>query len=234
MMTNKVAVIVGIGPGNGSALARRFAAAGYASALLSRTTGASNALAASLERSRAYACDAADEAAVASVTEAIRTDLGPIDTLVYNAGNAVWGDIESLTAADFERSWRVNTLGLVQTVQAALPDMKAAQAGNIAVIGATASKRGGANFAAFASSKASQYVLAQSLARHLGPQGIHVSYYIIDGVIDLPRTRERFSDAPDDFFLQPEDIAETVFNVTQQPRSAWTFEIDLRPYAEQW
>ncbi|MEC9341771.1 MAG: SDR family NAD(P)-dependent oxidoreductase [Pseudomonadota bacterium] len=233
-MGSKVAVIVGIGPGNGSALARRFAAAGYATALLSRRLETSSALAGELGNSRAYACDATDASAVGEVFQQIRADLGAVDTLVHNAGNAVWGDIESLSPRDFEDSWRVNTLGLVHTAQAVIPDMTATGGGNIAVIGATASKRGGAGFAAFASSKAAQYVLAQSMARHLSPRGVHVSYYVIDGAIDLPRSRQRMPDAPDDFFLQPADIAETVFNITQQPRSAWSFEVDLRPFGEKW
>jgi len=115
-----------------------------------------------------------------------------------------------------------------------LPDMRTAGSGNIVVIGATASKRGGANFAAFASGKAAQYNLAQSMARHLDPERIHVSYVIIDGVVDLERTRKRLPDKPDEFFLQPADIAESVYQLTRQKPSAWTFELDLRPFAEKW
>lgn len=233
-MTKKVAVIAGIGPGNGSALSRRFAEGGYATALLARRTDLSGPLAKQLPDSKAYACDLTDAANLSQVYRQIAEDLGPIDTLVYNAGNAIWGDVESVSAADFETSWRTNTLGLVLATQQVIPAMRAAGGGNIAVIGATASKRGGPNFAAFASSKAAQYSLAQSMARQLGPAGIHVSYFVIDGVIDLPRTRERFPDNPDDFYLQPADIAATVFNVTQQSRSAWSFELDLRPFGEKW
>ena len=113
-------------------------------------------------------------------------------------------------------------------------DMSTQGRGNIVVIGATASIRGGATSTAFASAKAAQRSLAQSLARRFSPKGIHVSHIIIDGIIDLPRTREKRPDAPDDFYLQPDDIADTVANITQQPRSAWTFEVDLRPYTENW
>ncbi len=112
--------------------------------------------------------------------------------------------------------------------------MKTAGSGNIVFIGATASRRGGAKSAAFAAGKAAQRSLAESMARHLWPAGIHVSLIIIDGVIDLERTRKRMSDKPDDFFLQAADIAETVWQTTQQNRSAWSFEVEARPYGEAW
>jgi len=112
--------------------------------------------------------------------------------------------------------------------------MKKAEYGNIVFIGATASRRGGARSAAFASGKAAQRSLAESMARHLWPAGIHVSLIIIDGVIDLERTRQRMPDKPDAFFLQAADIAETVWQTTQQNRSAWSFEVEARPYQETW
>lgn len=164
----------------------------------------------------------------------MRADLGPISHLVYNAGSAVFGDIDALDFDRLQNAWAVNTGGLFQAVKAALPDMRAAGAGNIVVIGATASLKGGASFAAFASAKAAQRSLAQSLARKLGPEGIHVCYVIIDGVIDIPRTRAMLPDRPDDFFLDPSAIAENIFHLTAQNRSTWTFELDLRPFGEQW
>jgi NAD(P)-dependent dehydrogenase (short-subunit alcohol dehydrogenase family) len=112
--------------------------------------------------------------------------------------------------------------------------MLAGGRGTIIVTGATASLRGGANFAAFASGKAAQRSLAQSMARSLGPKGIHVAYVVVDGVIDIPRTRALMPDRPDEKFLRPEDIASSVFHLVQQRRSAWTFELDLRPFTEQW
>jgi len=164
----------------------------------------------------------------------IRARLGGISVLVYNAGAGVFGNIDDITAAQLENAWRTNTLGLYLCTRAILPDMRTAGSGNIIVIGATASKRGGANFAAFASAKAAQYNLAQSMARHLGPERIHVGYVIIDGVVDLERTRKRLPDKPDEFFLQSPDIAESVYQLTRQKSSAWTFELDLRPFAEKW
>jgi NAD(P)-dependent dehydrogenase (short-subunit alcohol dehydrogenase family) len=102
----------------------------------------------------------------------------------------------------------------------------------VIVIGATASVRGGAGFAGFAPAKAAQRILAQSMARSLGPQGIHVAYVVIDGVVDIPRTRQALPDKPDTFFLKPDRIADTVFHLVQQDPSAWTFELDLRPFGE--
>ena len=104
--------------------------------------------------------------------------------------------------------------------------------GSVIVIGATASLRGGAGTAAFAPAKAAQRSLAQSMARSLGPQGIHVGYVVVDGVIDMPRTRQLLRDRPDDFFLKPDEIADTVYHLVEQDRSAWTFELDLRPFGE--
>jgi NAD(P)-dependent dehydrogenase (short-subunit alcohol dehydrogenase family) len=125
-------------------------------------------------------------------------------------------------------------LGLFHCGKQVVDDMVSKGAGNIVVTGATASLRGGANFAAFASAKSAQRTLAQSMARHLGPKGIHVSLFIVDGIIDLPRTRKAMPDAPDDRFMKPDDIAQSVVHLIEQPRSAWTFEMDLRPFGEKW
>jgi NADP-dependent 3-hydroxy acid dehydrogenase YdfG len=232
--TKPVAVIVGVGPGNGAAFARRFSAAGHALALIARSTTFSQSLADALPDSKAYACDVSNLEALAQTLSRIERELGPVETLIYNAGAGVWGSIEELTASDFQRSFSISALGAVVAVQQVLPGMKARGRGNIVFIGATASRRGRAKTAAFAAGKAAQRSLAESLARDLGPVGIHVSLLIIDGVIDLPRTRERYPERPDSFFLRPDDIASTVLHVVQQPRSAWTFELDVRPFAESW
>jgi NAD(P)-dependent dehydrogenase (short-subunit alcohol dehydrogenase family) len=142
--------------------------------------------------------------------------------------------VDSLDFDAFRTAWEINTGGLFLAVKDVLPDMREAEGGNIVVIGATASVKGGAAFAAFASAKAGQRSLAQSLARKLGPEKIHVSYVIVDGVIDIPRTRKMLPDRPDDFFLKPDEIANSIFALSQQDASAWTFELDLRPFAEKW
>jgi NAD(P)-dependent dehydrogenase (short-subunit alcohol dehydrogenase family) len=233
-MAKPVCVIAGIGPGNGQAFARRFAAAGYALALLSRRGDLSRSLASELDEARAYECDVADAASVTRAFERIHAELGEVDVLVFNAGSANWGGVEEISAAAFEADWRVNALGLLLTSQAVIPAMRRKGSGNIVVIGATASRRGMPRTASFAPAKAAQRSLAEAMARQLWPAGIHVSLIIIDGVIDLARTRERMPDKPDDFFLKPDDIAETAFWLTKQHRSAWSFEVEARPYGEKW
>jgi NAD(P)-dependent dehydrogenase (short-subunit alcohol dehydrogenase family) len=229
-----VCAVVGVGPGNGAAFARKFAAQGYAVALLARSLEFSNQLAGSLPGARAFACDVSDAASVESAFQAIQSELGEVSVLVYNAGSGVWGSIEDIGAAEFENAWRVNTLGAFLTTKQVLPAMKRAGSGSIVFVGATASRRGGAKTAAFASAKNGQRALAESMARHLWPSGIHVSIIIVDGVVDLPATRKRMPDKPDSFFVKPDDLAETAFNLTEQKPSAWSFEVEARPFAETW
>ncbi len=233
-MTQPVCAITGVGPGNGLALARRFAAAGYRVALLARNEQRLQEHAAEIEGADAYPCDVGAADQVTKTFTAIESDLGPVDTLLYNAGAAVFGNIDRIDVDDFTSAWRTNALGLFHCARAVVPGMREAGGGNIVVTGATASKKGGADFAGFAAAKAAQHSLAQSLARQLGPEGIHVAIAIIDGVIDIPRTRKMMPDRPDEAFLQPDAIAETIYQITRQPRSAWTFELDLRPFVESW
>ena len=233
-MTKPVCVVVGVGPGNGAALARRFHAEGYAVAMLARSTELSAALARELPGSRAYACDVADAAAVERTFASIAAELGPADVLVYNAGSGVWGTVEEISAQQFEDAWRVNTLGAFLTSKQVIGLMKAAGRGAIVFIGATASRRGNVKTAAFAPAKAAQRSLAEAMARHLWPAGIHVALVILDGVVDLPRTRQMMRDKPDDFFIQPGDVADAVVRLTQQPRSTWSFELEARPFGERW
>ena len=233
-MNKSVCAVAGAGPGNGAAIGRKFADAGYAVALLARDKANLESIAVGIDGARPYPCDLTDLKSVQAAFKRIRQELGPISVLIYNAGGGQWANVEETASEDFERAWRVNACGCLIGAQQVIPDMLQAQRGNIVVIGATASLRGGANFTSFASAKAAQRNLAQSMARHLGPRGIHVAYLIIDGVVDLPRTRTRLPDKPDEFFLKPDDIAETVLFLTRQKRSAWTFELDVRPFGEKW
>jgi NAD(P)-dependent dehydrogenase (short-subunit alcohol dehydrogenase family) len=229
-----VCAVVGIGPGNGAALARRFAREGYAVALLARQTGLSQKLAAELGEARAYQCDVADADAVARAFAEIRSDLGEVDVVAYNAGSGTWGTVEDISPDAFEAAWRVNTLGLLLVAQQAIPAMKRKGAGSIVVIGATASRRGMPRTTAFAPAKAAQKSLAEAMARHLWPAGIHVCLIILDGVVDLAHTRAAMPDKPDEFFIKPDDVAETAWWLTRQPGSAWSFEVEARPFAEKW
>ncbi len=234
IVTKPICAIIGIGPGNGAAIARRFASEGYRVTLLSRSTALSTKLAQEIGNARAYSCDAADPQSVRAAFEHVRQDLGEVDVLVYNAGSGTWGNVEEVSAADLEAAWRVNVLGAFAAAREVIPAMKKRGSGSIIFIGATASRRGAARAAAFAQAKAAQRTLAESMARHLWPAGIHVALVVIDGVVDLPRTRERLPGKPDSFFVKPDDVAATVYWLTQQPRSAWAFEVEARPFGEVW
>jgi NAD(P)-dependent dehydrogenase (short-subunit alcohol dehydrogenase family) len=229
-----VCVVTGVGPGNGAACARRFARAGWRVAMLARSADKLRQLEAAIPGARAFPADVADPASVREAFSHVRRELGVVDALVHNAGNASFGGFLEVTAEALESAWRVNTLSLFLCGREAASDMLGRGSGAIVIIGATASLRGGAAFAAFAPAKAAQRSLAQSMARSLGPRGIHVAYVVVDGVIDTPGTRGFLRDKPDDFFLKPDAIAESVFHIATQDPSAWTFELDLRPYSEKW
>ena len=228
----RVCVVTGVGPGHGASFSRRFAAAGYRVAMLARSEERLRELEAKIPGAKGYATDVGDAHAVGKTFARVRADLGPVDVLVHNAGSGSFGSFLDTKPDSFEQAWRINALGLLLCGQEAVKDMLNAGRGAVIVIGATASLRGGAGTAAFAPAKAAQRSLAQSMARSLGPQGIHVGYVVVDGVIDMPRTRQLLRDRPDDFFLKPDEIADTVYHLVEQDRSAWTFELDLRPYGE--
>ncbi|HBR2605946.1 TPA: SDR family NAD(P)-dependent oxidoreductase [Klebsiella pneumoniae] len=229
-----VAVVAGAGAGNGQALAKRFSDAGYVVALLARSLEKTQKLANEIINARAYACDVGDPSSVAAAFTAIHNELGNVDVLLFNAGSGVFSDVESITPEQFESSWRVNAYGALLCAQQIIPSMKASQKGNIVFIGATASRRGGANTAAFAPAKAAQHSLAESMARKLWPEGIHVSIVVIDGIVDLPKTRESMPDRPEDEFVEPDAVAEAAYFLTTQPRKGWSFETEVRPWREKW
>src|SRR5208337_3945316 len=219
-----VCAVVGVGPGNGEAFARRFSADGYAVALMARRTDLTAKLAGELPRAKAFACDVADAASVASAFERMEAELGEVAVLVFNAGSGVWGSIEEVSPEDFERAWRINTLGLFLTARKVIPAMRRRGRGAIVVAGATA----------FAPAKMAQRGLAESMARHLWPAGIHVALIIVDGVVGGPVTRSRFAGRPDEAFIDPAGVAAIAADLVKQDRSAWSFEVEARPYAEKW
>lgn len=229
-----VCVVVGVGPGNGAAFVRRFAEEGYRVAMIARTPGVMRELAAELSAAKPYLCDVGDAEVVERTFVQIARDLGAVDVLIYNAGKGVWGSAEEVSLENFEAAWRTNALGAFAAAKCVVPSMKQRGSGQIILIGATASLRGGASTAAFASAKAAQRSLAQSLARSLWPSGIHVSLVIVDGIVDEPLMRAKLADRPDDFFVKPEDIADTLVQLTWQRRSAWSFEVEARPFGEKW
>lgn len=229
-----VAVVAGAGPGNGAALARRFAKGGYAVAMLARDEGKVADLARQIDGAVAYACDVGDPASISAVFERIAAELGAVDVLLFNAGSGVFKSVEEITPAEFEASWRVNAYASLLCSQAVIPAMKAKGAGVILFTGATASLRGNKRTAAFAPAKAAQRSLAQSMARSLWPAGIHVGLMIVDGVVDLPRTRKAMPDKADEFFVDPAGLAETAWFLAHQDRQAWSFEVEVRPFGENW
>ena len=164
----------------------------------------------------------------------VRRDLGDPDVVLFNASATHWGGIDAITPAQFEQSWRVNALGALMLSQAVLPAMKAKGSGAIVFTGATASRRGGPRSAAFAPAKAAQRALAESMARSLWPLGIHVALIIVDGIVDLPRTRQAHPDKPDDFFIKPDGVAAIAAHLVAQDRAAWSFEVEARPSGETW
>jgi len=232
-MSGKVCVVAGVGPGTGAALSRRFAAGGYRVAMLARDAERLAALEREIEGSRGYTVYVADAASVKAVVERIGSELGTPGVLVHNAVSGQFGEFLDVAPEALERTFRTNVLSLLLLGQAIVPGMLAA-GGAIVVTGNTSAWRGVANFAAFAPSKAAQRILAQSMARSLGPKGIHVAYVVIDAVIDVPWTRQAFASKPDEFFARPDGIADTVYHVAHQGRSTWTFEVDLRPFGEKW
>ncbi len=231
-MSGQVCAIIGYGPGLGTAYAKTFSDAGYELALLSRSGAEFDPDGGT---AKSYVTDAGDPETLQSTLAQAENELGPIDVLIYNADLAMFGTVDDLDEQSFEQSWRVSVLGFYAAARTVGRAMAERGSGAIVVSGATASLRGKPWTTAFAAAKAAQRSLAQSLARTFGPSGVHVAYLIIDGVIDTEDTRTNFApDAPDDFFMDPKEIAGTALQLVRQDRSAWTFEIDLRPFREEW
>ena len=229
-----VCVVAGVGPGTGLACVERFARQGYQVAMLARNEARLKEWAEAIPNTRGIPCDLTDRADVTAAFSAIKKELGPVNVLVYNAAMGAFAEFMDLEPEILERNFQTNTMGLLHCGQFAARDMLQEGVGSIVVTGNTSARRGKASFAGFAPTKAAQRILAESMARSLGPKGIHVSYLVIDAVIDLEWTRKRMPDAPDDYFAKPAEIAESVWYLAHQPRSTWTFETEIRPFAENW
>ena len=230
----RICAILGVGPGNGLSFARKFSLEGYAVALCSRNGAKMSEYAEGIDNARGYACDVTDMKSVRNCVDTIAKELGPVDTLIFNAGSANWGTIDQLGEEAFGTGFDVNAAGLFRAAQCVLSDMRQNKCGNIIVVGASAALRGRPGTIAFAAAKAAQRSIAQSLARQLGPENIHVSYLVLDGVIDLETTMERMPDKPREYFLSADGVADAAYALATQNRQAWTFELDLRPSGENW
>jgi NAD(P)-dependent dehydrogenase (short-subunit alcohol dehydrogenase family) len=232
MAESGVAVVVGVGPGLGAALCRRFAKAGLRVAAAARDKERVSALAKEFG-ARGYGCDATDEGAVSDLFRAVAGDLGDPMLVVYNAGAYAPRPVVDTAAADFERCWRIGCFGGFLVGREAARRMLAHGRGTILFTGATASLRGGANFVNLAVGKFGLRAVAQSMARELGPKGVHVAHVIIDGQIAAEhRAGRSTADRSPDAFLDDEAIAEVYWQLHAQPRSTWTLELDLRPWVE--
>ncbi|HEX7759621.1 MAG TPA: SDR family NAD(P)-dependent oxidoreductase [Caulobacteraceae bacterium] len=230
MATKPLALVTGVGPGTGAAVSRRFAAGGYRVAMLARDEARLAALEAEIPDSIALACDVADPAAL----ERAVARVGAPKILVHNAVGGAFGSFRDIDPDVLQRNFDVNVMALLHLARLTTPAMAEAGEGAVIVTGNTSALRGRANFAGFAPTKAAQRILAESMARDLGPKGVHVAYLVIDAVIDVPWQRARLKDVADDFYIQPAAIADEVFHLAHQPRDAWSFLAEVRPFHETW
>jgi NAD(P)-dependent dehydrogenase (short-subunit alcohol dehydrogenase family) len=232
----QVAVVVGVGAGLGAALGRRFAEAGMKVALAARGGATTEPLAEQINgaggTARAYAADSSDEAAVTGLFEQVAGDLGAPDLVVFNTGAFQMTSVLEASAEDFERCWRAGCLGGFLVGRTAARGMATRGAGTIIFTGATAAMRGGANFMNLAVGKFGLRALAQSMARELGPKGVHIAHVVIDGQINGPAHDDMVDEIAAGKLLEPDAIAETYYQLHIQHRTAWTLELDLRPAVE--
>jgi len=235
-VNGNVAAVLGVGPGLGATVARRFAREGFAVGLMARGEVSLAAAQEEVEGSGgtalAVAADATDAASVASAFGRVREELGEPEVFVYNAGAFQMGGILELSPEQFDDCFRANCSGAFYGAQQVLPAMVERGRGTVILTGATAALRGSARFAALATGKFGLRALAQSMAREFGPQGIHVAHVVIDGQINTPRLREAQPDREESTTLSPESIAETYWQLHAQDPTAWTLELDLRPAPE--
>ena len=233
-MSKKIALITGVGPGTGSSIARRFSDGGYKVAMIARDKERLKSLEDELEDSKGYYCELRNQEYLNSTVDNIIKDFGYPDVFIHNAVRGTRGNFLEFTSEELQSNFDINVIALHRIAQKVAPEMIKKGKGAIIVTGNTSAHRGKANFGGTASTKAAQKILTESFARYLNPKGVHVAYITIDAAIDLEWTRKAWPDKPDDFFIQPDDIASEVWHITHQSKSAWTFDHWLRPFGENW
>ncbi len=240
--SQKVVLVIGAGDATGGAIAKRFAREGYIACVTRRSADKLKPLVDEIiadgGQAHGFASDARKEEDVAELVETIERDIGTIEAFVFNIGANVPCSILDETARKYFKIWEMACFAGFLTAQAVARRMVTRQRGTILFTGATAGLRGAAGFAAFAGAKHGIRALAQSMARELGPRGIHVGHVVVDGAIDTAFIRDTFPDLyarkDQDGILDPEHIADNYWHLHAQPRDAWTFELDLRPWQEKW
>lgn len=245
-MKKPICLITGVGSGTGAALAHRFTNGGYQVVMLARNRDRLVTLENEIEDAKAYSCDISDLDALQATIESVRSQVGLPSILVHNAVSATFKTFMEADPKDLERNFRVNTTALLFLARALAPAMVEAGNGAIMVTGNTSALRGIPTYAVFAPTKAAQRILAQSLARDLGPKGVHVAYITTDAAINAPwlgddnqkpswlKPPPDWKDKPEEYFAKPEAIADEVFHIAHQDRSTWSFDHIIRPYAEKW
>ncbi|NUU36252.1 SDR family oxidoreductase [Pseudomonas sp. C2B4] len=242
MNNKKVVLVVGAGDATGGAIAKRFAQEGFVACVTRRSADKLQPLVESIKaaggEAHGFACDARKEEDVVALVEQIESEIGPIEAFVFNIGANVPCSILEETARKYFKIWEMACFSGFLNAREVAKRMAKRQRGTILFTGATAGMRGAAGFAAFAGAKHGIRALAQSMARELGPMNIHVAHIIVDGAIDTDFIRdnfpEKYATKDQDGILNPEHIAENYWYLHSQPRDAWTFELDLRPWSERW
>jgi len=242
MKRTQCAVVVGAGNGTGAEVAKLLAREGYSVTLARRSADAMAPLVAEIESSGgaalAVGADASDEEQVAMLFDQAERHFGAPRIVVFNAAGFAKGSIRETSSADFEEIWRATSYGGFVVGREAARRMEFQGEGSILFTGATAAIKASAGFAAFAAGKHGLRAVAQSMAKELGPEGIHVAHLIVDGVIDVPRVLLHMADLAaskgENGLVDPKSIAATLLWLHHQPRDAWTFELDIRPFKESW
>ena len=233
-MPNKIALITGVGPGTGSSLARCFHTEGYKVAMLARNNERLKSLEKELPGSKGFICDVRNPDSINKTVKNAIEELGQPDTFIHNAVRGVRGSFLDFTPEDLQSNFDTNVMALLRLSQLLCPSMIEKKSGSVIVTGNTSAHRGKAEFGGTASTKAAQKILTESMARYLNPKGVHVAYITIDAAIDVPWTREMWPEKPDDYFINPDDIAKEALHLVNQNKSAWTFDHWLRPHGEHW